>query len=451
MIKPNIDVNGVSHTWDANGNLLSDGTAAYSYNHSNQLVGVTKGGITYSYTYDGNGNRLRQTVGSTVTNYLLDTAGGLSQVLVDGTNAYLYGLERISQSDANSKEYYLGDTLGSVRQLVNTNGTVVMSRSYEPYGTAYNEMGNTTTAYGYTSEWTDGNGLVNLRARYYDPGTGRFVSKDTWAGDYQNPITLTKWLYANANPVMYVDPSGKWGLTNTFTLSNGGFYNFGILKVPSTLLPCSSTEHCLNSSTFKANVFIHGLGGNDIRYSQYEVVGADSNSDITSLSLSDLQLKYHGLREITDCQSRDYVEIAEYFSSSDWRFITSYTGDSYNFKKENDSLVGYTFAVGNPITVPDEMRITGNLRALGPLTYGEALSTTTGSVIQLVALLEDSRFATMSMRHRKFSISIEQNKVDDQIYRASITTEDDYGLMYQLGYMNDTWFEVVADAGIFLR
>lgn len=297
---------------------------------------------------------------------------------------------------------------------------------------------------------SDPTNLTPPSQRRYDTSTGRFISRDTWAGDYQNPITLGKWLYANANPVMYTDPSGIWGLKNMFTFSNGGFYHFGILDVPSTLLPCGSSEHCLKSRTFRANVFFYGLGGNDIRYSQYEVIGAGSNSDIEYLPLSDIQLKYHGLREINDCQNRDYVEIAEYFSSSDWRFITNYTGDSYNFKKENDNLVGYTFASGNPITVPDEMRITGNLRALGPLTYGEALSTTTGSVIQLVAPLEDSRFATMSIRHQKFSISIEQNKVNDRIYRASITTEDDNGLKCQLGYMNDTWFEVVADAGIFL-
>ena len=55
----------------------------------------------------------------------------------------------------------------------------------------------------------DGTGLVNLRARYYDPGTGRFISKDTWSGDYNNPITLVKWMYANGNPAIYTDPCGN--------------------------------------------------------------------------------------------------------------------------------------------------------------------------------------------------------------------------------------------------
>jgi RHS repeat-associated protein len=77
----------------------------------------------------------------------------------------------------------------------------------EGIGETLISLGDYETDYSYTGEMSDQSGLVNLRARYYDLSTGRFISKDTWAGDYQNPITLGKWLYANANPVMYVDPS----------------------------------------------------------------------------------------------------------------------------------------------------------------------------------------------------------------------------------------------------
>ena len=78
-----------------------------------------------------------------------------------------------------------------------------------PYGEVIENSGEAETNYGFTGEWTAGTGLINLRARYYDPGTGRFISADTWDGDYLNPITFAKWLYANANPVMNTDPSGN--------------------------------------------------------------------------------------------------------------------------------------------------------------------------------------------------------------------------------------------------
>ncbi|MDH5605276.1 MAG: RHS repeat-associated core domain-containing protein, partial [Anaerolineae bacterium] len=64
--------------------------------------------------------------------------------------------------------------------------------------------------YGYAGEWTDTTGLQHLRARYMDPGTGRFISRDTWAGEYDDPMSLNKWMYVMGNPVMYTDPSGLY-------------------------------------------------------------------------------------------------------------------------------------------------------------------------------------------------------------------------------------------------
>ena len=181
----------------------------FTYNHSNQLTGISQGGTNYSYAYNGFGDRLRQTAGGNTVNYVIDSSSGLSQVLADGTNTYLYGLDRISQSYADGKDYFLGDALGSVRQMANTSGGITLSRNYEPYGTTYGAMGSKSSSYGFTSEWTDGTGLVNLRARYYDTGTGRFVSRDSWGGNYNRALSLNKWAYAYANPVNYIDPSGN--------------------------------------------------------------------------------------------------------------------------------------------------------------------------------------------------------------------------------------------------
>ncbi len=64
--------------------------------------------MNYAYAYNGLGKRLRQTVGTTTTAYVIDSSSGLSQVLTDGTNTYLYGLERISQTSAGGKNYFSG-------------------------------------------------------------------------------------------------------------------------------------------------------------------------------------------------------------------------------------------------------------------------------------------------------------------------------------------------------
>ncbi|MDW8241560.1 MAG: RHS repeat-associated core domain-containing protein, partial [Acidobacteriota bacterium] len=76
-------------------------------------------------------------------------------------------------------QYHLGDALGSVRQLADAGGAVTLVRSYEPYGTVLSSAGGAATMYGFTGEPQSG-GLVYLRARYYAPGTGRFLTKDAW-------------------------------------------------------------------------------------------------------------------------------------------------------------------------------------------------------------------------------------------------------------------------------
>ena len=73
-------------TWDNNGNLLSDGVSTYTYDHANRLAAGAKGSDTYAFDYNGLGDRLRQTVNGTPTNYTLDLVAGLTQVLSDGSN-----------------------------------------------------------------------------------------------------------------------------------------------------------------------------------------------------------------------------------------------------------------------------------------------------------------------------------------------------------------------------
>ena len=112
------------------------------------------------------------------------------------------------QQSQTSTGYFLGDALGSVRQLVDENGSVTLTKTYEPYGELASSSGlSAATAYGYTNEYTS-LGLIFLRARYYAPTDGRFLTSDSWQGDYALPMSYNAWLYGYSNPVKYVDPSG---------------------------------------------------------------------------------------------------------------------------------------------------------------------------------------------------------------------------------------------------
>src|SRR5688572_26031088 len=73
----------ITHTWDANGNLLADGVFTYTYDAANRLIDVTTGLAATTFAYNGPGDRVNQTVAGVVTTYTLDLNTGLTQVLAD--------------------------------------------------------------------------------------------------------------------------------------------------------------------------------------------------------------------------------------------------------------------------------------------------------------------------------------------------------------------------------
>jgi RHS repeat-associated protein len=153
---------------------------------------------------------LQQTVGSQTTTYVMDLNAGLTQVLSDGTNTYTYGLQRISQVGTADTEYFLGDALGSVRQLTDETGAVTLAKNYSPFGEVLSNLGSTSTPFGFTSEYTDSYiKLINLRSRLYSPAIGRFLTRDSWQGDYYKPALSSDWGYVGDNPVNRRDPTGQ--------------------------------------------------------------------------------------------------------------------------------------------------------------------------------------------------------------------------------------------------
>jgi RHS repeat-associated protein len=90
-------------------------------------------------------------------------------------------------------------------------GQVALAQSYDPFGVPFEASGSGASDYGYTGEWWGSyNDLLFLRARYYDPMVGRFLSQDPWRGVVRSPISLHPYSYVRQNPVRYVDPLGLY-------------------------------------------------------------------------------------------------------------------------------------------------------------------------------------------------------------------------------------------------
>jgi RHS repeat-associated protein len=216
-----IEVDGVPHTWSDGGNLLDDGANAYTYDHANRLTMVCESDNenTYAFAYNGLGDRLEQVLNGQPTRYTLDPsaslraglATGLTQVLSDGTNGYLYGVGRIGEEQPGGWQYHLGDALGSVRQLADASVNIVLTRSYEPFGDPLSTTGSGTSIYGFAGEQRDGTGLVYLRSRYYGSYLNQWIQPDPIVPAPFVPADWNGYVYVRNNPVNYTDPSGLYG------------------------------------------------------------------------------------------------------------------------------------------------------------------------------------------------------------------------------------------------
>src|ERR1043166_4732401 len=122
-------VNGVSYTYDGNGNLLTDGINRYAYDAENRLLSVTNLSYALTNTYDALGRRFRKKVNGTMTSYLSHNNRVLMEMSTNGTllRRYIYGRgldERVALFTSNATYYYYIDGNNSVIALAGNSGAV---------------------------------------------------------------------------------------------------------------------------------------------------------------------------------------------------------------------------------------------------------------------------------------------------------------------------------------
>ena len=221
------------YTYDARGNVVNliegSQTTTYTWDARNQLSQVNTGTDTISYQYDAHGRRVQQTLNGTVTNYLWDQFSPWGDVALETDNSgsdvvryVMGGTELLAQVRGSNVHFYLNDIQNSTRMLADATGTIDATYSYDAFGDIHAQTGIVDNDYLYTGQQYDAvTDLYSLRARYYDPGAGRFLSRDTWAVNYQNPFELNRYVYAANNPATYSDPSGYFAFaSNAATYRN---------------------------------------------------------------------------------------------------------------------------------------------------------------------------------------------------------------------------------------
>jgi RHS repeat-associated protein len=217
----NADGSTISYTYDANGNTLtktdSTGTTKYEYNSNNQLTKVTKpNGDIITYAYNGDNQRISKTINGVITNYIYD--GNVVSKEMDASGkvlaSYVYDDKGSPVSVTNGgKTYnYQYNGHGDVVALTDSNGNVVSTYAYDVWGNVTTKTGNIDSIYGYAGQfgyvYDQETGYYFLQSRYYDPGIGRFTTKDRFKGFEDRPASQNPYTYCENNPVMQIDPNG---------------------------------------------------------------------------------------------------------------------------------------------------------------------------------------------------------------------------------------------------
>jgi RHS repeat-associated protein len=208
-----------SYTYNRSGDLTkiapSNGPATkLTFDQANRLTSYGPA----SYTYNGDGLFMSKTTTSATTAYTWDTSGTLPLVLANGAIYFVYGpggqpIERIQGTTAT---YLHVDQQGSVRLLTNAAGQNIGTYGYTAYGAVSLHTGTATSALQYDGQLSDStSGLIYLRARYYNPATGQFVSADPLVQATQQPYS-----YADDDPLNAADPTGEFMITDCY--SGGG-------------------------------------------------------------------------------------------------------------------------------------------------------------------------------------------------------------------------------------
>jgi len=211
-----------AYTYDNNGNQLSkisnEKTENFTYNVLDQVIGYSDGESVASYTYNADGLRSSKTVNGHTTKHVWD---GNQNIIADITDdspytadCYFFGAGitasyNFSSGVKSDYNYYRKNAHGDVVSITNSSANNIKTYRYDAFGVEKNLDESDTNAFRYCGEYYDAEtGSIYLRARYYDPSIGRFISRDSYGGEAADPLSLNRYTYCHNNPILNFDPTG---------------------------------------------------------------------------------------------------------------------------------------------------------------------------------------------------------------------------------------------------
>jgi len=168
-----------------------------------------------SFAYDGDGDRIAMTVEGVTTRFVVDPVPEHARVLAERTGEtwtyHVYGHDLLYSVTGSALTVLHSDPLGSTVATTDATGAVTARMRYDVFGERL-DSDAATTAYTFAGERMDTTALQYLRARYYDPAVGRFISRDPFPAQAADTQTFNRYVYVKNNPTNFVDPSGAIGI-----------------------------------------------------------------------------------------------------------------------------------------------------------------------------------------------------------------------------------------------
>ena len=203
------------YSYDAAGNMTSDGFHSYTYDAENHLVLVDNGN-TARYGYDAEGRRVSDTKDGS---YLYDLEGHPFDLITGGLRRgeYYAPGRHVGTYNNNTTYFNLTDWLGTERVRTTISGTLCETCTNLPFGDILSCTGSDPTPMHFTGKEHDNEtGLDNFGARYLTSSMGRFMSPDPLlsSGRPWEPQSWNRYAYARNNPLNITDPTGLYDLVN---------------------------------------------------------------------------------------------------------------------------------------------------------------------------------------------------------------------------------------------
>ncbi|MGO0059931.1 RHS repeat-associated core domain-containing protein [Brevibacillus fluminis] len=206
---------GNRKTWKST-QLPASTAGTYKYDALNRLKSYTPTGTTtpsVEFTYNNDGLRATKKANGEETRYVYLNGKVIEELNANGvvkaTN--VWGNELLFRNDASSGKggFYSYNSHGDVVKVTSPAGAVLNSYDYDSWGNVLTQTEGMNNPFKYAGEMYDAETrFYYLRARYYDPSVGRFITEDTYKGQVDNPLSLNRYTYVHNNPLKFIDPSG---------------------------------------------------------------------------------------------------------------------------------------------------------------------------------------------------------------------------------------------------